>query len=546
MRIMIVEDEKFTREAIAKDILGIGNHQVAQAVDGIHALEIVNEFQPELILADIRMPRMDGLALLKEIKNAYPKIVFIIISSHESFEYAQIAIQNGALSYLLKPFDIEDLKGCLLRVEFLFNKEKEANNWLNETEQNARKHKELSKKYILKEWIENDSLQLNEIDFNSRLKGVDITFPYSAFIVISVNIDSLNQLIALHTHPDLQLFLFCIENITEEIIGKLNINVHPFESEGSLSFLLNSPVHPNLPEQITGACQEIVRTISKLMKFTITIGIGCEVQAVSNLHTSYAQSKKATLSNLGKGGNQVFKYIEAREESLSPKVLIDYEIETQLLLFMEACDKASALHLITGLYNQTKEQNRIGEPADFMKLNFHISIVIFKLMNQLKLHPEELFYSEIKLYKQLNNCTSFQEMLEVIAYICDKCFEEITTHDRTWNNTLITKAMNYLLKHYNEDISLQSVSKQLFISSPYLSRQFKKVYNQNFTDFLINYRINKAKEFLLTGQYTASEVSALIGFKDDKHFFRTFKKITGLTPRVYKLGNFEQTKSSEK
>ncbi|MGY4760042.1 response regulator transcription factor [Paenibacillus caseinilyticus] len=122
--ILIAEDEVWIRNGIVEMIerSGLNFKVVAQASNGVEAWNLINEIWPNVLITDIVMPEMDGLSVLRECDAYKLPIVPIVISGYENFAYAKQAIRYGALEYLLKPVDLEELKNSLLRsVERLEN-----------------------------------------------------------------------------------------------------------------------------------------------------------------------------------------------------------------------------------------------------------------------------------------------------------------------------------------------------------------------------------------------------------------------------------------
>jgi len=276
---------------------------------------------------------------------------------------------------------------------------------------------------------------------------------------------------------------------------------------------------------------KIITSIREYLKFSVTVGVGETFCALSNIQNSYTQAKKAAMSRMTRGGNRVYSYKMLTSELTASSLVMNFEVEQKLQLCMEKCEKEAAKSIIHQFYQQAKEQS-----TNLMKLNFNVAVTLTKLLNRLELTPEAFLGSELKLYRQLNSCTSLDQLLLTLDEILEICFQQIRKNDKVWNNSVMAKAMEFILHHYNEEISLQSVAEHISLSPAYLSKQFKKTYNLNFIEFLIQYRIEKARELLKTSSYTANEVASIVGFKDEKHFFRTFKKITGVTPGAYKRG----------
>lgn len=122
--IMLVEDEVLLRQSLARhiDALESGYKVVCQVPDGQAALEALRTEDIHLIITDIRMPVMDGLALAKNVHDRYPHILTIVLSGYADFEYAQEALRQGVFDYLLKPVSREKLESTLGKASLLLEK----------------------------------------------------------------------------------------------------------------------------------------------------------------------------------------------------------------------------------------------------------------------------------------------------------------------------------------------------------------------------------------------------------------------------------------
>jgi len=108
-RIMIADDSDAIR-LVLKDILVIGHHEfVAEATNGVETVEKFNKTKPDLLLLDMAMPKKDGLAALKEILVTNPNAKIIMITASDNLNTMTECINAGALAYLLKPFNFEDV-----------------------------------------------------------------------------------------------------------------------------------------------------------------------------------------------------------------------------------------------------------------------------------------------------------------------------------------------------------------------------------------------------------------------------------------------------
>jgi len=112
-RIMIAEDSKESRMFI-RDLLEIVNHEVvAEASDGLEAVEKFKATRPDIVLLDLAMPKMDGLSALREIRKTDEKAKVILLTASGNLRIINECIQSGAITYLLKPFKIDDLSDAI-------------------------------------------------------------------------------------------------------------------------------------------------------------------------------------------------------------------------------------------------------------------------------------------------------------------------------------------------------------------------------------------------------------------------------------------------
>lgn len=115
-RIMIADDSDAIR-MVLKDILEIGHHElVAEATNGVEAVEKFNEKKPDLLLLDMAMPKKDGISALKEILVTYPNAKIVMVTASDNASTMTECINSGALAYLLKPFNFEDVLKTITKI----------------------------------------------------------------------------------------------------------------------------------------------------------------------------------------------------------------------------------------------------------------------------------------------------------------------------------------------------------------------------------------------------------------------------------------------
>lgn len=127
-KVLIVDDESYVVKSLHSTIdwSEYGYEVIGQAGNGVEALELIGALKPDLVFADVKMPGMGGLELIRIASGQYPDVLFIMISGHAEFSYAQNAMNNGALGYCLKPFEDSEIISMLGKASARLNQQRAA------------------------------------------------------------------------------------------------------------------------------------------------------------------------------------------------------------------------------------------------------------------------------------------------------------------------------------------------------------------------------------------------------------------------------------
>jgi YesN/AraC family two-component response regulator len=125
--VLIAEDEILIRRNLARKLQENcpAFEVVGEVADGQEALEAVAELNPDVLVTDIRMPVMDGLALIREVYYAFPDVRVVIVSGYDEFNFAKTALTLGVKDYLLKPVSEEELRSVMSRLAIQLDAEEE-------------------------------------------------------------------------------------------------------------------------------------------------------------------------------------------------------------------------------------------------------------------------------------------------------------------------------------------------------------------------------------------------------------------------------------
>lgn len=122
MKLLIVDDEELTRTGLISSIDwdSLGITEILQADDGVNGLEMAKLYKPEIILCDVRMPRMTGIAMLERLEKFLPDSIPIFMSGYSDKEYLKAAIKLKAINYIEKPLHPEEVQAAVLEAQTLY------------------------------------------------------------------------------------------------------------------------------------------------------------------------------------------------------------------------------------------------------------------------------------------------------------------------------------------------------------------------------------------------------------------------------------------
>jgi len=167
LKFLIADDEKYVRDSLRDVIEGAFKEQeepfeIGEARNGREAIEVAERLRPDIIIIDIKMPGIDGLKAIQEIRNFLPNAYFIILTAYDYFDFAVEAVRNNVREYILKPFDRAELR----------EKVKEAVRYVQSEKEKRKKEIEIQEKiYNLIPVMENE---LSYSIVNDMLEVIDV------------------------------------------------------------------------------------------------------------------------------------------------------------------------------------------------------------------------------------------------------------------------------------------------------------------------------------------------------------------------------------
>lgn len=535
VKALIVDDEEWIRLGLREQVEwnSLGIEIIGEAQNGAVAIEIIEEKQPEIVVTDIRMPKMDGITLMEYINKKYPSILIIVISGYSEFEYAKKAISFSAFDYILKPIEEEVLQKTLIKA---VEKVKQDN--IKKDILINMKIKLNESSGIIRDKIFTDLILKSDISFEEMersIQRVGLSFSWLKMVVLIFKAANFHNVVSSEYNGDTNLAGFALSNVIGELVesnaDSILFRNYVKNDEIILIKGFGTDEYNIIIEDIYSTCERIIDSVRKYIGFEIYIGIGGEFTSLKDAGKSYSQAVEAVHNAGMMDEDRVIHYNEI--SSRCDCFIYPDDKEKALLYYIENNYKSQTDDLIEKLFKEI-EENRAASPNSIKSTMLELTISINKLLKKYSYMIEEQMNDWNIGDIIINELFTVGKLKEWFKAVSIKAMNLIKERKRAETKKTIDHIVDYLNKHYSEDINLNSVSVQFYINFAYLSRMFKNEIGQNFNDYITKIRMEAAVKLLKHDELKMSNISEMIGFEDVNYFLKKFKKYFNCTPTEYR------------
>jgi two-component system, response regulator YesN len=498
-KILIADDEKNIRLGLQAMI----NREFPDtfdfviAADGQEALD--NMVDIDILLTDIKMPRMDGIQLIKELQQMEHKPALIILSGYDDFVYAKEAIKCKVINYLLKPVNRTELFNTLKSTM----EDLESSNML--TYQHIDEYRANQFNYILL----NSNLQKNVIEeIFKKMKLGEFSKGYYVGVV-----DTRRK----------------IEGAA--ILNQMNQFLQVDKSHETPVCFLDKDERVVIITEDKSVFSYLAEQFGKDLYSIFSIGISEKAEDITELKKTYEQAEYALKYHFVFPRRKVIFYDFIKEKQCVSSLPVDLIEKISNMLGTDR-DKEIKSNLLQVLDYETISHNEISYLENVSEL---INKIIFEnFFSRLGEESIETF----KLFNKIGNIYNFEDFHEYFHALEDLLMRihEYTKQMKSVysEQKYMDKVITYIKENYHKDLNLAVVSNYISLNYSYFSHMFKEYTGQNFVDYLKMVRIEKAKQLLKESEYKVFEISEMVGYKNPKQFARVFREIVGISPSEYK------------
>lgn len=532
--VLLVDDEEEVIQVIMKKINweGLGFSVIGYANNGVKALEMVEEFQPDVVMTDIKMPYMDGMELSRHIKTEFPATKILIFTGFDEFEYAKEAVHMEVEEYILKPVNSIDLTNVFTQMKIKLDQE------ISE-----KRNIETLKKYYL------DSLPILQTNFYSTLiegriqkKDIErylsdyqISFAGPYYCCLVIHASSADD-----APEDIKplLMFAAVQKQSQEVLGK-KWNTKCFSYLGR-TILIAQLQNKSGVSELTDDCDRFCKYVRRMVGVDITVGIGKVCEDILELSQSYVSAREAVSYRAIYGAVRAINIQE-----ISPKDADEVEsVGDAELANLFKIIRLSTTEKIEKAVDRYLE--RISVPSKSLQQH-HIDIMelvsaLYKFALNNGIAMEELGGDMRKLYTRLLDLEP--ELLRNWLINISRYFSENIVSERSRSRkSFVLKVKEYVYNNYSdEELSLDKICEVLGMSNSYFSTIFKKETGHTFTTYLTDYRMNEASRLLMETNEKSYIIGKKVGYTDPNYFSYAFKRKFGVSPSKYRTEHVQGEK----
>lgn len=533
MRLLIAEDELWLRKRLVSTIdwSSYGISEVYEAEDGGEALEIALKEKPDIVITDIRMPELSGIDLMKKLNENSIFSKMIVVSGYDDFEYAQGALRMGAINYLLKPVDEEELldsvKRCVEELkknkETVFDKQSAASEMLME--------------HIYEDLIFETSEKRTE-ELLQKLSRKEIGFPFQSAAVVNMQVREHTFFVNDKVKSDMwSVYQWLRRNLQEDCYECQYLYMRGSQI---VLLLFGDDPEAKFMERVENWVQLILEALQKKLNISLFMAAGDVTDDFSGIHRSYEMAQKKIKEKRAEEKRILALRNQETEQELNTR-FDDVYGEYDFKLLIKEIRNGDSEKAQTELQAILQSSSRRLQSADMMKLQLFYMNFINRIagacLPECEAYADELAMQCMTVMRELiyiGSDTIVTEMWDCLKKFVEKLVEVYQENNGKRKHWMIDQVLQYVEENYNTALSTRDIAGRFFMNTSYFSKLFHEQMGCTFSNYLINVRVEKAKMMLTQTNMKLYDIAEAVGYTNVQYFSTIFKEKEGLTPSAFR------------
>ncbi|WP_304964616.1 response regulator [uncultured Oscillibacter sp.] len=521
LRVLIVDDDMPSRIGLKRmiDWQENGYFLIGEASNGEQALELAREQNPDIVLTDMKMPKMNGVELIQNLQAFDLPPVSICLSSYDEYHLVRDAMKYGAKEYLLKG---------LLTPQTLLTALKEAEKYIVQT---GKRHIALQKlkTTVLKDFV--SEFYTDAKQMRSRFRAVGIHYESERMFCLIIRADDFrtsDDALFSETHT----LQFSVINIVEELTAEsfqsncVEGKIGEYYCLGCIRREMDALSAEDLLRDVSARIQDILRLYLDL---SCIIGIGSDTGGLPALQNATKRAAQALENRFCFQADTILFWdsalpLEGQDSIQSSEI---HDFQEQLAAALLAFDEnvlQTAFDAMRKRISLCKQKERIIVSALSLLSALQDPRIRCAVSNESIVSSRRDILA-INSWGDLDGWFSFLEQL-MLSYIQNEKHNGLLS--------IVRRAREMIEKRYAEDLSVQDAAQELNLTPGYLGTLMKKYTGKGFVESLTEVRIAVACDLLKDPSVKIYDVAKLVGYNDQFYFSRSFKRTVGVSPAEYR------------
>ena len=535
LRVFLVEDDGVIRETLRDTVpwAQYGYAFAGEAGDGEMALPLIRQAKPDVLITDIRMPFMDGLALSELAGREFPEMKIIVISGHADFEYARQAINIGVDRYLLKPVTPKALLDALEALKDKIEGERAGRNDLAQFHREAEEYEQYARRVFF-ERVVAGQLSVQEIYESAARLDIDLRAQCYTIAFFSVLPEPPGPAEA-YSEPGARLRDALLEHVLkypEYILLRWNLTTYAVLLKGETARM------EELSRRFVNTVRNQYAAYAPEQRWYVAVGR--PTQRLSTLPACFEEVSRLW----------AYRYILPQQHVLTADTVsfltgtgadcqLDQldagKVDPAVLTGVMQSASPREIPRFAGEYIRSLEEALDSKPfCQYLMLELRFTAARFAA--SLGVGQREAF-APLTCLDLVGRSVTAADLRGYFSAILLRMVELRDQAAGSQCRGLLKQAVAYIDSHFTEEtLSLNRVAREVNLSANYLSAVFSQEMGTTFTEYVTGKRMERARELLRTTDKRSGEVAAAVGYRDPHYFSFLFKKTQGCTPRDYRSG----------
>ncbi|MDF2645527.1 MAG: two component transcriptional regulator, AraC family [Paenibacillus sp.] len=535
-RLLLIDDEVSTRTGLRDffDWSSYGIEVVGEAADGVSGLELALSLKPDIVLTDVKMPKMNGIELAKRLREHDEDVKIVFISGYDDVDYLKSALQMDAIDYIFKPIERKEISAVFEKVVKIADFEKQQQDLFHRLNAKLQMSMPLLREKfflrLLEEGIRNTAELERQIEF------LELALPLEAvYCAIAINIDEQEIMLESLSQREVELTSFSIQNICQEIVSRY-MQGYVFEyRKGVFAILLcmqDETGKDTLFEMLSDVKMKLDDFLHKLANISVSIGVGTSVQKLGEVSVSYAHAEDALHQKLFLGKNQLILVDQLETPGEWDYRSVRRRVD-KLSSLLKAADEAMILDYMDCLFGELSQNRRVT--TKFCRtICLDLILVTTQFLLEIDVLNEELESSEEAVREKITKLETIQDMnSEVKSYIQLAC-RFIAEKKNKKSRNVIERIKSVIESRFSENLTISEISKEVHLTTTYVCLIFKQETGFTLNDYITKIRMERAIELLKNPTNKLHDICYAIGYTEPGYLSKMFKKYTGLSPSEYR------------